>query len=327
MHASSPLLGLKVPIGFGFMNASWGNSPILDAGAERDNFVAALHYAMDAGVRLFDTSDIYAPSWQRFGHNEVLLREAVESWTGSAAAKSELVLATKGGITRGPADGGEDTKGIGEAWGKNGSFEYLLKASEASAERLGVDTIPLWQHHRLATNLTLGEQLVNLRKLREQGPIRHIGVSNYSKVQLLRALDVVGGPSDGGIISVQNQLNPVYRQQLDVLEVCEEYGLAYLPWSPTKGVRGTDLGTEVHSRFRAVAEAQGVSTYAVAQAWIRSLSPNIVPLPGVTKLASIEDSISTVDLRLTAAESESLGDLPESWPLDAELVRDQPLAD
>ena len=248
------------------------------------------------------------------GHNEILLREAIDEWDVSESAKDALMVATKGGITRAP----------GEAWSKDASYSYLLSAVEASANRLGLDQIPLWQHHRLDFHLTLSEQLANLRRLRETAPIRHIGVSNYSAPQLRQALDVIGGPSDGGIISVQNQLNPAYRQELDVLEVCEEFGLAYLPWSPMFGVRQTDKDLPVHIVFSSVAERLGVSGFAVAQAWLRSLSPSIVPLPGVTRLESIQDAISAVGLQLSSADLGELADLPASLPLHEELVRDQP---
>lgn len=312
---SNPLLELKVPLGFGFMNASWGGASTLQAGLAREEFKRALQHAMDAGVTLFDTADIYAPTWDSFGHNEVLLREAIEGWNGSTTAKANLIIATKGGITR----------AAGEAWSKDASYGYLMQAVETSSARLGLSEIPLWQHHRLDFHLTLSEQLANLKKLNETAPIQHIGVSNYSAAQLRQALDTIGGPSEGGIISVQNQLNPVYRQQLDVLEVCEEFGLAYLPWSPMKGIRPTDAGTATYQQFASVAEAAGTSAFAIAQAWLRSLSPNIVPLPGVTKLASIQDAIGASGLRLNGEQIAALANLPETQPLDDELVRDQPI--
>lgn len=326
MHASNPVLQLQLPIGFGFMNASWGGAPTLAPGDARDAFIAALHFAMDSGVTFFDTADIYAPSWDAFGHNEILLREAIATWSGTETQKASLLVATKGGITRGPGQPGQDSKGIGESWGKSATYDYLMKAVVGSAERLGLSEIPLWQHHRLDPNLTLTEQLANLRKLNQNAPIRHIGVSNYSAEQLRAALAEIGGPADGGIVSVQNQLNPAYRQQMDVLEVCEAAGVAYLPWSPMKGVRASDAGKPVHDRFQSVARAKGVSIFAVAQAWLRSLSDVVVPMPGVTKLQSIQDSLASVPIRLTAEEAQQLADLPETMPLDDELVRDQPLS-
>lgn len=311
---SNPLLKLAVPIGFGFMNASWGGAATLEPGDAREAFKSALHLAMDAGVTLFDTADIYAPSFETFGHNEILLREAISEWNAGAEAKAALLVATKGGITR----------AAGEVWSKDASYGYLASAVEASANRLGLAEIPLWQHHRLDFHLTFAEQLENLRRLNVSAPIRHIGVSNYSADQLLQALDVIGGPADGGIISILNQLNPAYRQQMDVIEVCETNGLAYLPWSPMKGVRPSEAGSPVFDQFTEVAENLGVSVFATAQAWLRSLSPNLIPLPGVTKAGSITDALSAVSLRLGKDEVQRLSTLPDSLPLDDELVRDQP---
>lgn len=314
---TNPLLSLKVPLGFGFMKASWGNAETLLPGQAQDSFKRGLNAAMDAGVRLFDTADIYAPTWDSMGHNEILLREAIEEWQVPAATKTELIVATKGGLTR----------SAGEVWSKDGSYDYLMRAAENSAKRLGLNEIPLWQHHRLDFHLTLSEQIKNLRKLRENAPIRHIGVSNYSAEQLRRALDVIGGPSEGGIISVQNQLNPAYRNELDVLDVCEEHGLAFLPWSPSKGVTKPFEGTEIFDRFNSIASDRNVSVFNVAQAWLRSLSPNLVPLPGVTRFESILDNLSAVDFRLSQSELDSLQHLPESMPVDEELARDQPVAE
>ena len=303
-------------IGFGFMNASWPGSKILENAEERANFIGALHFAMDAGVRLFDTADIYAPSFDSMGHNEALLGEAVASWHGTDAQKAQLVLATKGGITRAQ----------GEAWGKDSSFDYLMRAVEASAAKLQVSEIPLWQQHRLDTHQTLKDQLRVLARFKKSAPIRWLGVSNYSAEQLEAAVGELGGPTDGGLVSVQNQLNPAYRQQLDVLEVCEKHGIVYLPWSPMKGVRIVDAGTDVHRFFTsALSISNGADLYALAQAWLRSLSPNIVPIPGVTRLESLKSSLAGANYRLTAQEAEALAALPASEELDEELVRDQPL--
>lgn len=321
---TNPLLALKVPLGFGFFKGSWGNSEIVNPGPARESFKRGLHAAMDAGVRLFDTADIYAPSWDTIGHNEMILRDAINEWQAPAETKTELVIATKGGLTRSASEATE-ARAPGEVWGKDASYDYLMHAVERSAKHLGMSEIPLWQHHRLATNLTLSEQIKNLRKLKENAPIRHLGVSNYSAEQLRRALDVIGGPNDGGIISVQNQLNPAYRNAMEVLEVCEELGLAFMPYSPSKGVTKPFEGSDVYNRFDAIAKERGGSIFWVAQAWLRSLSPNIVPIPGVTKFESILDNLAGVDFQLSAAELASLENLPESMPVDEELARDQPL--
>lgn len=283
-------------LGFGFMKASFGASE-----SNRASTIEAIHEAISQGVVLFDTADIYAPSWDSFGHNEKLLAEAIRTFNGDA---SNLLIATKGGITRQP----------GELWGRNASLDYLLRAAEASAGRLEISTIPLWQHHRLDPKMRFEDQLENLAKLKQYGLIERIGVSNYSAKQLQRAVDVIGD-----VFSVQNQLNPAYRQELDVLEVCEQHGIAYLPWSPTKGARANDAQAIV----KELADEKGVSTYAIAIAWLRSLSPSIVPIPGITRIESVRDSLNGVELSQDELSRLNEG-FDETLPMDAELLSDQP---
>ena len=295
-------------IGFGSMYAQF-NGIALGSDEAYQNVLAALHTAMDEGVRLFDTADIYASAWNKFGENELMVADAVRTWSGTAEQKSQIIIATKSGITRKP----------GEVWGRNSSIDYLLRAAEASAGRLGVSKLALWQHHRLDPNLTFEEQVHNLDALRQRGIVERIGVSNYSAKQLRRALEILGAPAEGGIVSVQNQLNPVYRQELDVLEVCEEFGIVYLPWSPSKGVG------DLSNVFAPIAQTHGCSTHAVALAWLRSLSTSIVPIPGVTRTATVLDNLSALELKLSADELKQIETgLPATWPMDKELLSDQP---
>ncbi len=284
-------------IGFGFMKASFFASD-----ENRKSTIEALHTALDMGVRLFDTADIYAPTWDAFGHNELLAAEAMRTHP----LGSQAIIATKAGITRKP----------GEVWGRNASLDYLLRAAEASAGRLGVSRISLWQHHRLDPNMPFEQQLENLAGLRQRGIIENIGVSNYSAKQLRRALEVVGP-----IASVQNQFSPVYRNEADVFEVCEQHGIAYLPWSPSKGLHAADPRTVIHD----VADELGHSTYAVGVAWLKSLSSAIVPIPGVTRAASVVDSITGANLQLSNEVLERINSgLPTSLSYDSELLSDQP---
>ena len=295
-------------IGFGSMYAQF-NGIALGSDEAYQNVLSALHVAMDAGVTLFDTADIYASAWNKFGENELMVADALRTWKGTSEQKSKIVIATKAGITRKP----------GEVWGRNASIDYLLRAAEASAGRLGVAKLALWQHHRLDPNMKFEEQVHNLDALRQREIVEHIGVSNYSAKQLRRALEILGTPAEGGIVSVQNQLNPIYRQELDVLEVCEEHGIVYLPWSPSKGVKDLD------PVFGPIAKAHGCSTHAVALAWLRSLSPVIVPIPGVTRRETVLDNLSALELKLSNDELASIREnLPATLPMDAELMSDQP---
>ena len=295
-------------IGFGSMYAQF-NGIALGSDEAYQVVLSALHAAMDAGVTFFDTSDIYASAWNKFGENELMVADALRTWKGSSADKAKIVIGTKAGITRKP----------GEVWGRNATVDYLLRAAEASAGRLGVAKLQLWQHHRLDPNLKFEEQVQNLDALRQRGIIEHLGVSNYSAKQLRRAIEILGTPAEGGIVSVQNQLNPVYRQELDVLEVCEEFGIVYLPWSPSKGVKDLD------SVFATIAKNHQCSTHAVAMAWLRSLSPSIVPIPGVTRIGTVLDNVSALKVTLSDEElSQIERSLPATQPMDAELLTDQP---
>lgn len=294
-------------IGFGCMNASWPGAAALESEAARGEVISALHHALDNGVRLIDTADIYAPSWNTFGHNEILVAEAVRTWSGPS---EEVVIATKAGITRGP----------GESWGRSADVNYLLRAVEASAARMQLDQIKLWQHHRLDPNMRLVDQLHSLKAVKAQGIVQHIGVSNYDANQLRAAISELGGPTDGGIVSIQNQLNPRYRVQLDVLDVCAEFGIWYLPWSPLAGARPQDSGTTSFEAFVDVAARYQETVQTIALAWLRTLSPWIVPIPGVTKMSSVRTSLRSLKLELDADDLSSINQkLPASLPLDPEV--------
>jgi len=295
-------------IGFGSMYAQF-NGIALGSEEAYQKVLGALHAAMDQDVTFFDTADIYASTWNTFGQNELMVADAVRTWNGTPEQKAKIVIGTKAGITRKP----------GEVWGRNASVDYLLRAAEASAGRLGVSKLDLWQHHRTDPSLGFEEQVQNLDAVRQRGIVEHIGVSNYSAKQLRRAIEILGTPAEGGIVSVQNQLNPVYRQELDVFEVCEEFGIVYLPWSPSKGVKDLD------SVFGAIAADQGKSTHAVALAWLRSLSPTLVPIPGVTRIETVLDNLSGLDIKLSEQEIAEINTkLPATLPMDAELLADQP---
>lgn len=278
--------------------------------------VAVIHAALDAGVTLIDTADIYAPSWDTFGHNERIVGAAFSTWNGSREAKNKVVIATKGGITRGPE----------ESWGLASSLDYLFRAVEASALRLGVDRIKLWQHHRLDPSMTFEDQFENVLALLQRGLIERIGVSNYSAEQVRRAIDMGGTPDQGGIISVQNQFSPRYRSEPEVMDVCEEFGIAYLPWSPLGGIgRAEGIATGEFGAFGEVGATLGVSAYATAIAWLLKTSPTVIPIPGASKISSVRDSLTGLSVTLTDEEMSLLNSsLPEDEPLDAELVIQPP---
>jgi len=282
---------------------------------DRAGAIAVIHAALDAGVTLLDTADIYAPSWNTFGHNEKLVGEAFASWAGSSEAKSKVVITTKGGITRGPA----------ETWGRAADINYLLRAAEASALRLGVEKIQLWQHHRLDPRMPFEMQFENVLVLLERGLVEKIGVSNYNAEQLRRAIKIGGTPAQGGLVSIQNEYSPRYRRESEVLEICEEYGIAYLPWSPLGGSDfAANLSGSGFSAFIEVGKAHGVSPFAITIAWHLRNSKTVIPIPGTTKISSLMDNLQGASITLTDEEFDQLNKgLPEDSPLEGELV-DQP---
>lgn len=269
--------------------------------------IEAIQAGLSAGITLLDTADIYAPSWNTLGHNEKLVAEALRTWNASAEDKARVVIATKGGITRKP----------GEVWGRNGSMDYLLRAVEASAGRLGVEHIDLWQHHRMDPSMTFDEQFENVLHLREQGIVKRIGLSNVSGEMLTRAIKL-GGKA---VVSVQNEWSPRYRQWADVLDICEANGIAYLPWSPLGGRSFFDQLPTRFATISQIAAERGVSAYVITLAWHLKQSPVIIPIPGASKKSSALDSVNAATFELSDQEFERIQQsLGESDELHEELI-------
>ncbi|MFE5336704.1 aldo/keto reductase [Isoptericola sp. NPDC056573] len=247
--------------------------------------VATIHAALDAGVTLIDTADAYHLHADEVGHNEELIARALRSWGGDASA---VLVATKGGHLR-PGDG---------SWSQDGRPEHLKKAARESARRLGVDAIGLYQFHRPDPAVPYAESIGALVELLDDGVIVQAGISNANVAQIDEANEVLGGR----LASVQNQFSPAFRSSLVELEHCAALGIAFLPWSPLGGIRRAgDVGT-AHAAFGRVAETHGVSPQQVTLAWELALAPVVVPIPGASRPASIEDSARAVDLVLTADE-------------------------
>lgn len=268
------------PIGLGCMPMS--GRRMLD---NRDRAIETIHVALDDGVNLLDTANIYAPDGEHFGHNEELVADALRSYGGLRP-----VVATKGGITR----------DAGEVWGRSGGPQALMSAAIASAKRLRVDSIDLYYLHRADPRVHFNDQVAGLVAVKEAGLARQIGVSNVDAAMLRRALDIAGGPADGGIVAVQNERSPQYRADSDVVDICTREGIAYLPWSP---LHGADL-------FAEHAAAREVSPQRLTLAWLLAQSPVVIAIPGSTRPETILDSTEAVQLSMTADEVEELSALP-----------------
>lgn len=256
---------------------------------ERDRALATIHRALDLGITLLDTANIYAPTWDAVGHNEALVAEALGTYGGDADL-TKLLVTTKGGITRGP----------GETWGRASDANALIAACEDSLEQLGVEVIDLYQHHRHDPSVSYADQMQALKALKDAGLVRQIGLSNVNRAELQVALDDLGGPDDGGVVSVQNEFSPRYRGDVDVLDACTQLGIAFLPWSPLGGSdQARDVGS-YYAAFAEVGEELGVSAQEIVLAWLLQLSPVMIPIPGASRPATVESIVHSVGIELSA---------------------------
>lgn len=303
-------------IGMGCMPLSFPHDRDPNLINEPERAIAVIHAALDAGITLLDTADIYAPTWNTMGHNETLVGEALRSWNGTPDEKAKVVITTKAGITR------EENGTMFGHSGRNSSKHYLYRAVEASASRMGLSKIALWQHHRTDPAISFEEQFDNVMSLKEHGYVSEIGLSNVNAQMLRHAIKAGGTPQEGGVISVQNEYSPNYRHWADVIDICTEYEIAFLPWSPLGGGGNFKrLGSGEIGSFAAMAEQKGVSAYALAIAWHLAQFPTSIPIPGASKSSSILDSIEGTKLILSDDEiSELNGSCPKDTPLNWELI-------
>jgi aryl-alcohol dehydrogenase-like predicted oxidoreductase len=255
----------------------------------RERSIATIHAALDAGVTLIDTADAYQLHAGEVGHNESLIAEALASWGGDT---SGVLVATKGGHLR-PGDG---------TWTLDGRPEYLKRACEASLRRLGVEAIGLYQFHRPDPKVPYEESVGAIRDLLDEGKIRFAGISNADPDRIRKANEILGGR----LASVQNEFSPRFRSSEPELRLCDELGIAFLPWSPFGGItRAGELGTG-HTAFAEVAQAHGVSPHRVCLAWMLAKSPVVIPIPGSSRPETIRDSVAAAGLELGPEELAAL---------------------
>jgi len=248
--------------------------------------IRVIHAALDAGMTLIDTADVYCVDERDVGANERLIREALARWP----RRSEVVVATKGGLVR-----------PGGAWISRGNARHLRAACEASLRALGVEAITLYQLHALDDDAPLEESVGALAELRREGKIVHVGLSNVNAAELLRARAIVP------IVSVQNRLSVMDRGDLrsGLVDLCAQEGITYLAYGPVGGAQGKRR-IAADPTLSAIAAARGVSNFQVALAWLLARSPAILPIPGASRAASAVDSAAAAGLRLTAAELAAL---------------------
>lgn len=265
-------------IGLGGMPMSLSSRP------PESQSLDVIHRALDLGVTFIDTADSYCKDESDKHHNERLIHKALQTYTGDV---SHVIVATKGGLMRPNGN-----------WTRNGNPQHLQETIRISFEALGGDKpIDVWQYHAPDSDYTIEESLAPAKEAVDADMIRFVGVSNFSVEQIKRARDVVD------IVSVQNQYNPWYRQpEFDgVLEYCENEGLTFLPWSPFGGSR-RHQGLADFPTIAKLAKEKGVSVYSIVLAWLRSKSPCILPIPGASKISSIEDTLRASDVKLSDNE-------------------------
>ena len=264
-------------LGLGAMRLSgagiWGDPP------DRDAAVRLLRRAVELGVNFIDTADAYGPET-----NELLIADALHPYPAG------LVIATKGGIVRPAA----------ERWDRDGRPSHLRAACEASLKRLRVERIDLYQLHSIDPLVPLEESLGEIARLRREGKIRHVGVSNFTSGELARARRVVD------VVSVQNRYNVSDRTSDAVLATCERDGIAFIPWSPlSQSPREPREGPR--ARLAALAEAQGVTFAQAAIAWLLVRSPAVLPIPGTSDVRHLEENLAAVGRAPSAADLVAIG--------------------
>ena len=263
-------------LGFGAMRITgegiWGWPP------DRENALKVLRRAVELGVNLIDTADAYGPET-----SELLIAEALHPYPNG------LVIATKGGLTRpGPGD-----------WVPNCRPEHLKQALEGSLKRLRLERIDLYQLHTVDSKVPIEESVGALKQMQDAGKIRHIGLSNVDPEDIARARKIVP------IVSVQNRYNIDDRQSENVLRVCEKENLGFLPWFPVGGGRGL----KPEHPLSLAAKAHSVSVYQVALAWLLERSPVMLPIPGTSSLAHLEENVAATRLKLTPEEWKAINAL------------------
>src|SRR5438477_7975535 len=255
-------------LGFGAMRLTgqgiWGWPP------DRENAKKVLRRAVDLGVNLIDTADAYGPET-----DELLIAEALYPYPKG------LVIATKGGNTR-PGPG---------QWVPDGRPEYLKQCVDKSLKRLKLDRIDLYQLHRVDPKVPMEDSLGALKEAQSAGKIRHIGLSEVSPEQVDRARKTVP------IVTVQDRYNITDRKGENTLRYCEKEQIGFMPWAPVGGTRGM-----TNAALEKAAKDHGVTIYQLGLAWLLHRSPVMLPIPGPSSLAHLEENMATAKVKLSADE-------------------------
>jgi pyridoxine 4-dehydrogenase len=256
-------------LGFGAMRIV--GDGVWDEPKDPENSRRVLRRAVELGVNFIDTADAYGPAV-----SEQLIGQAL------APYKKDLVIATKGGLTRQAPN----------KWVPVGRPEYLIQQLELSLRYLKRDTIDLWQLHRIDPKTPVEESLGAMKEMQKQGKIRHIGLSEVKVPEIEQARKVVE------IVSVQNKYNLSDRAHEDVLQYCEKHKIAFIPWFPVAAGKLAQPGGVLDS----AAKKHGATVSQLSLAWLLQHSPVILPIPGTSSVAHLEENIKASDVTLSDAE-------------------------
>jgi aryl-alcohol dehydrogenase-like predicted oxidoreductase len=237
---------------------------------DHDEAIAVLRRLPELGVDLIDTADSYGPE-----DSENLIHDALHPYGG-------VRVATKGGFTR---------QGPGR-WTPVGRAEYLRQCCLMSLRRLGVETIDLWQLHRIDPKVPREEQFGLMKELQDEGKVRHLGLSEVSVDEVKAAQEVFE------VATVQNLYNLTNRQSEEVLEYCEQQGIGFIPWFPLAAGKLAEPGGAVAE----VASAHGATPGQVALAWLLARSPVMLPIPGTSSVGHLEENVAAAQLELSSDE-------------------------
>jgi aryl-alcohol dehydrogenase-like predicted oxidoreductase len=268
-------------VGYGGMHVSLSGRP-----PEADS-VRVIHAALDAGMTLIDTADVYCIDHTDIGHNERLIAGALRSWNGP---RETILVATKGGLTR-----------PGGRWERDARPAHLRAACEASLKALGVERIALYQLHAPDPAVTLEDSVGALADLQREGKIRWVGLSNVSVAEIRRAQAILP------VVTVQNRLNPWFREALTdgVVRYCGEQGIGFLAYSPTGGGRLTKK-IPVHPVLEGIGRRAGGTPHAVCLAWVLAQGPSVIVIPSARRIEHARDSAAAAGLSLAPDDLEAV---------------------
>jgi aryl-alcohol dehydrogenase-like predicted oxidoreductase len=259
-------------LGYGAMRLTgpgvWGPPP------DRNAALATLRGVPELGVNFIDTADSYGPDV-----SEELIREALHPYDG-------LLIATKAGLTR---------SGPGE-WTPNGRPSYLIAQAKGSLRKLGVERIDLWQLHRIDPGVPRDEQFGAVRKLLDDGIIRHAGLSEVLVADIEAARRIFP------VATVQNRFNLTDRDSDDVLKYCTANGIGFIPWFPLAAGNLTRHG----GALERIAQAHGATAGQIALAWLLQHRPVILPIPGTLQVAHLEENVAGAAISLSAEDAREL---------------------